>query len=104
MIDQHIAEDLAAMRRHAFMAEARPHCAYFRGVGICSFGCIHAPGGWWLGPACNFGNDPAVKLIVGQEAEAEAVTCWRCRHPAEAASMEADWAAKWDRWALRGAR
>lgn len=48
---------------------------------------IHAPAGLWLGPACNFGHDPADKLITGTEVQADAVTCWRCRHPQESAAI-----------------
>jgi hypothetical protein len=40
---------------------------------------IHEPAKTWLGPACNFGHDPADRLIAGQQVEAEAITCWRCR-------------------------
>ncbi len=65
---------------------------------------IHAPAAAWLGPACNFGHDPADKLITGLPVEVAAITCWRCRNPEEAAAMEAEWAAKWERWANRGAR
>jgi hypothetical protein len=54
VISEHILEDLASMRGAAWMSAARPQCAYFRGVGICSFGCWEEPlcytdepyGGW----------------------------------------------------------
>lgn len=54
VISKDIAEDLALSRGAAWMAEARPMCAYFRGIGICSFGCWEEPscrteepsGGW----------------------------------------------------------
>lgn len=65
---------------------------------------IHAPATTWLGPACNFGNDPAEKLITGLPVDVDCVTCWRCRNPVEAAAMEAEWAAKWERWERRGTR
>lgn len=54
MIDPYLNEDIALMRGEAWMAEARPLCAYYRGIGICSFGCWEEPvchteeplGGW----------------------------------------------------------
>ena len=46
VIRKDIAEDLAWSRGAAWRAEARPMCAYFRGIGICSFGC-------WEEPSCH---------------------------------------------------
>lgn len=43
MIDAHVLADLANMRGAAWIAAARPQCAYFRGIGICSFGCWEEP-------------------------------------------------------------
>jgi hypothetical protein len=54
VIDADLEEQIAVDRGYAWMAEARPLCAYFRGVSICSFGCWEEPvcyteepsGGW----------------------------------------------------------
>jgi hypothetical protein len=43
---------------------------------------VHAPAATHLGPACNLGRDPAVRLIAGWEIEAACVTCWACRNGA----------------------
>lgn len=53
-MDEFLAEDLGMMRGEAWSAEVRPLCAYFRGIGTCSFGCWEEPsctvaepaGGW----------------------------------------------------------
>jgi hypothetical protein len=64
---------------------------------------IHKPAQHWLGPACNFGHDPAEQLVTGQQVDADAVTCWRCRHPEEAAQLDAERAARRAAWERRGA-
>lgn len=65
---------------------------------------IHAPAATWLGPACNLGRDPAERLVTGQQVNADAVTCWRCRHPEEAAQLETERAARRAAWEQRGNR
>jgi hypothetical protein len=54
VIPEYHLSDLAEMRGAAWIAAARPSCAYFRGIGICSFGCweeptcyVDEPGGSW---------------------------------------------------------
>ena len=55
MSDRHLLEDVSLTRGEAWTAEVRPLCAYYRGIGICSFGCWEEPvcytdeppGGWY---------------------------------------------------------
>lgn len=54
MIGSFIDQEIAELRGDAFTTEIRPLCAYYRGEGICSFGCREEPvcltdepeGGW----------------------------------------------------------